>query len=231
MSTTARSAGSGRRRPVAAPPVAAKPTGRALRAAAQRESTAHYSQPQPGFLSHFSGPIAATPPTWLPWATLLLCILGLGVSIYLTVDHFAKIQLVCSDTGLVNCQKVTTSAQSHFLGIPVALLGLLFFVGMISVSVPAAWRVQDRRIHIVRLAMTVVGMCFVLYLLSAELLIIKNICLWCTSVHVLTFLLFVLMMATIPRIVGWTGTSWTETGATQTDSTQTSWTGSPAETA
>lgn len=134
---------------------------------------------------------------------LVLSLAGLGVSTYLTIAHFAKFSLVCSSSGIVNCERVTTSAQSYFLGIPVAFLGLLFFVGMTAINLPMLWRVTDRRIHIVRLAMAVLGMCFVLYLVSAELLIIKNICLWCTSVHVITFALFVLMMTTIPQMLGW----------------------------
>ena len=150
-----------------------------------------------------SGPVVEFAPTWKTVTSLVLSILGLGVSIYLTVDHFAHVPLACSGNGLVNCQKVTTSAESHFLGIPVALLGLLFFVAMTAINLPAAWRVEDRRIHILRLAMAVVGMCFVLYLVSAELLIIHNICLWCTSVHLVTFLLLILTVATVPGMLGW----------------------------
>jgi uncharacterized membrane protein len=40
----------------------------------------------------------------------------------------------------------------------------------------------------------VVGIVFVLYLVYTELFTIKAICLWCTSVHVITFALFVLIM-------------------------------------
>ena len=46
------------------------------------------------------------------------------------------------------------------------------------------------------MAAAVAGMGFVLYLIYAELIQIGNICLWCTSVHVITFLLFVLMVFT-----------------------------------
>jgi uncharacterized membrane protein len=140
---------------------------------------------------------------WRQVAALVLSIGGLGVSTYLTIAHFSHTPLACSDTGIVNCEKVTTSAQSVFLGVPVAVWGLLFFVAMVALSLPVAWRSSDRRVHALRLAITVVGMCFVLYLVSAELLIIKNICLWCTSVHAITFLLFVLMVTTIPQMVGW----------------------------
>ncbi len=143
---------------------------------------------------------------WRPAAALLLSIGGLGVSTYLTVAHFSHTPLACSDSGIVNCEKVTTSAQSVFLGVPVAVWGLLFFAAMVALNLPVAWRSTDRRVHALRLAATVVGMCFVLYLVAAELLIIKNICLWCTSVHAITFLLFVLMVTTIPQMIGRGGT-------------------------
>ncbi|MGH8988667.1 MAG: vitamin K epoxide reductase family protein [Acidimicrobiales bacterium] len=139
---------------------------------------------------------------WRTIAALVLSIGGLGVSTYLTVAHYSHTPLACSDSGIVNCEKVTTSAQSVFLGVPVAVWGLAFFVAMVAVNLPAAWRSVDRRVHALRLAMVVVGMCFVLYLVSAELLIIKNICLWCTSVHAITFLLFVLVVATVPQMLG-----------------------------
>ena len=48
---------------------------------------------------------------------------------------------------------------------------------------------------ITSLALSVAGVGMIIYLISAELFIIKAICLWCTSVHVITFLPFVLMMS------------------------------------
>lgn len=147
------------------------------------------------------------PAPWRPVTALVLSLAGLGVSIYLTVGHFANVPLACSDNGLVNCEKVTHSPQSYVFGIPVAVLGLAFFVAMSAINVPAAWRAADPRVHLARLAMSVAGMGFVLYLVAAELLIIGNICLWCTSVHAITFLLFVLMLTTIPAMLGWGASS------------------------
>ena len=57
---------------------------------------------------------------------------------------------------------------------------------------PWAWQWARREVDLIRLASVVVGMGFVLYLLYAELFIIGSICLYCTSVHAITFLLFVL---------------------------------------
>jgi uncharacterized membrane protein len=140
-------------------------------------------------------------PRWQPVATLLLAAFGLGVSIYLTVTHFDKVALVCSDSGAINCAKVTTSPQSVILGIPVAMLGLVYFVPMFLLCLPAAWRSADRRVHLARLALSVVGVGMILYLLIAELFIIKAICLWCSSVHVATFLLFVIIVTASPMVL------------------------------
>ena len=48
---------------------------------------------------------------WQPLATLVLSIVGLGIATYLTITHFDKVALVCSDNGAINCTKVTTSPQ------------------------------------------------------------------------------------------------------------------------
>jgi uncharacterized membrane protein len=139
------------------------------------------------------------PAVWVQLTTFTLALAGLAVSTYLTIAHFNESTLLgCSEVkGLVNCTKVTTSAQSYVFGIPVAVLGLAFYVFAVAIMSPWAWRAARREIHLVRIASLVVGIGFVLYLLYAELFIIGSICLYCTSVHVITFLLFVLTMLAI----------------------------------
>jgi uncharacterized membrane protein len=139
-------------------------------------------------------PATTTVPLWLQLTTFALALAGLGVSIYLTIAHFTESTLAgCSETsGLVNCTKVTTSAQSYVFGIPVAVLGLAFFVFAVAIMSPWAWRWDRREVYLIRLAAVVAGVGFVLYLLYAELFIIGSICLYCTSVHVITFALFAL---------------------------------------
>jgi uncharacterized membrane protein len=134
------------------------------------------------------------PAAWLRWATFGLAILGLAASAYLTYTHFTDSALAgCTETsGAVNCGKVTTSPQSMVFGIPVAVLGLAFYVFLVAIMSPFAWRSRRREIALVRMLSLVVGIGFVLYLLYAELFQIDAICLYCTSVHIITFLLFVL---------------------------------------
>jgi uncharacterized membrane protein len=139
----------------------------------------------------------------VPIATFLLSLYALGASVYLTIAHYdTHVTLVCSDKGLVNCAEVTTSSQSMVFGIfPVAVLGLAFYVFMAALNSPWAWRLQQtgseqlsKILRYTRIGAIVVGMGFVLYLVYAELIQIRAICLWCTSVHVATFLMFALIV-------------------------------------
>jgi uncharacterized membrane protein len=139
---------------------------------------------------------------------LVLSLLGLADSTYLTITHFQKQALSCPTHGFIDCLKVTTSPQSEVFGIPVAILGLAFYVAMTAINLPRLWITTDVRVAWLRLAMAVTGIGFVLYLLYAELFIIKNLCEYCTGVHVVTFALFVLIVMTFPSMVARSSGPW-----------------------
>ena len=127
--------------------------------------------------------------------SLSLSVAGAVAAGYLTVAHYTSpTLLVCSDHGMVNCAQVTSSPESTIAGVPVAVLGVLFFLAMSFLSLPAAWRSQSRGIKGTRLGLVWVGMCLVLWLIYAELFLIHAICLYCSLVHVITFALFVLVL-------------------------------------
>jgi uncharacterized membrane protein len=141
-------------------------------------------------------------PAWWGIGAFVLSLLGLADALYLTIEHFQGGIPSCPATGVINCAKVTTSPQSYVLHIPVAVLGLLFFVGMVAVNVPPLWRIGWRWLAWLRLAMATTGLGMVVYLVAAEVFTIKAICLWCTGVHLITVALFVLVLATFPTLVG-----------------------------
>lgn len=134
----------------------------------------------------------------LPLATLIVSVLGLGVSVYMTFEHFTQnSSLACPATSTLNCAKVTTSPQSYLFGqhwLPVAVLGLAFYLFMVAINSPWGWRAHQPLVHWARLVSVIVGIVFVLYLIYAELFLINSICLYCTAVHVLTFALFGLIV-------------------------------------
>ena len=153
------------------------------------------ARPATGVTTQAPVPATRVAPLWFQLTTWVLAIGGLGVSTYLTITHFdSSVPLVCSDKGFVNCGLVTSSPQSYVFGIPVAVLGLAFYVFMVVAASPWAWRSKYPAVAWVRLASVAVGIVFVLYLVYTELFTLKAICLWCTSVHSITFVLFVLIV-------------------------------------
>jgi uncharacterized membrane protein len=151
-------------------------------------------------------PAVPPPPTWLIAATGVLALIGLGLSVYLTITHLHPKALICSSHGIINCEAVTSSSQSKVFGIfPVAELGLAFYVFLAAACTPWAWRMKrvlrlgpvsigNQELRWIRLGSVIVGVGFVIYLLFVELFQLNNICLYCTGVHIATFLLFVLIL-------------------------------------
>jgi uncharacterized membrane protein len=161
------------------------------------------------------------PARWVPIAALILSLLGLADSIYLTISHFdnSVLSAGCQVHGAVNCIKVTTSPESEIFGfLPVAIIGLAYFVVVTVVNLPPLWRTYDVRVVWARLALAVAGMGMVIYLISVELLQVKAICEYCTGVHIVSFLLFVLVVSTfstMTRRAAWH--QWYEQGDVDVD--------------
>ncbi|HTW99839.1 MAG TPA: vitamin K epoxide reductase family protein [Acidimicrobiales bacterium] len=131
--------------------------------------------------------------SWRAISSTLLCLAGLGIAVYETIAHYANFQLLCSSNSTFNCEQVTHSAESMVFGIPVAVLGLVFFVPMLALCSPWAWRWPNRYVAPARLAGLVVGVGFVFYLIYCELFVIGKICLWCSGVHLVTLALFLVV--------------------------------------
>jgi len=121
--------------------------------------------------------------TW-PVALLVLAAIGLADSAYLTIDSFSKVALWCPTVGILDCGKVTQSPYSHPFGIPVALLGLLWFATMFGLG---AWR-PSFSVYLL-LPLWLVGIIMVGYLVYVELGILHAICIYCTLAHVCTALM------------------------------------------
>lgn len=139
--------------------------------------------------------MSRTTTRWAPLSSTVLCVAGLAVSAYLTFEHYSSsTTLACPESATINCVKVTSSSYSELLGVPVALLGLLFFLAMTPLCLPFAWRSANPWPQRLRMAGPALGVVFVVYLVWAELFPIGAICLWCTVVHAVTLLLFAVVV-------------------------------------
>ncbi|MCL2782298.1 MAG: hypothetical protein FWD74_12595, partial [Actinomycetia bacterium] len=126
---------------------------------------------------------------WFGLPSFVITIIGAAIAVYLTVDHFdtGAVPLACPATGIINCAKVTDSSWSYLVGVPVAVLGLIYFVAMAVLCSPPAWRIRSLavvelgrvrfgwaklgwvKLDLIRVLGAVLGVIFALYLVWAEL--------------------------------------------------------------
>jgi uncharacterized membrane protein len=111
--------------------------------------------------------------------------LGACIAVYLTLVHVAQGQLplACSSSGLVDCERVTSSPQSMVGPVPVAALGVVWFAVMLALL--AAERRLASTALLVELVWTGLGLAVVLYLVYAEVFLIGALCAWCSALHAL----------------------------------------------
>ncbi len=130
-------------------------------------------------------------------ALFILSLLGAGIAIYLTTVHYEHVPLVCSTSGLIDCERVLSSIYSVVPGttVPITIPGLLWCLAFAALAF-AAWRLwpQQRGLRIAELAWSLVGMLTVFYLVYVEIVRLHTICAWCTGLHVI---ILVMLLTTV----------------------------------
>jgi uncharacterized membrane protein len=131
---------------------------------------------------------------WLPFITFVLSVIGLADAGYQVYTHFTGTGLLGCSAKADACVLVQNSQYAWIFHIPVAVYGVVFFAFMIAICSPWGWRLQQPLVRHARLAAVIVGMIFVLYLMYRELISLDQICPYCTSVHIITFGIFALVV-------------------------------------
>lgn len=135
-------------------------------------------------------------------AWLILSLLGIAIAIYLTAVHSQGAPLVCSTTGVIDCESVLSSVYSLVPGtaIPITIPGLLWFVVSGALAL-VGWRLRpgEHRVLLVELIWSALGILTVFYLVYVEIVRLHKVCSWCTVIHVV--ILAMLLIA----VVQWQG--------------------------
>lgn len=118
-------------------------------------------------------------------AAVALTLAGVGIATYLTYIHYSGDAPLCTISH--GCETVQHSEWSKLAGVPVALLGLIGYVGIL-----AALFVRGEAGLVAAAGQALAGFGFSAYLTYREIWTIDAICIWCVgSAIVLTLLAIV----------------------------------------
>ena len=132
-------------------------------------------------------------------AIAVLALVGFFVALYLWL-HAIGVggPLKCGAGG---CDTVQTSRWATFLGLPVALYGVVGYAAILIVALaglrPAA--LARRGPALVLVALASAGMLFTLYLTYLELFVIRAICRWCVGSAVILTAIWLVALAALRR--------------------------------
>jgi uncharacterized membrane protein len=105
---------------------------------------------------------------------LVLTFVGIGIAGYLTYVHYRGLPVLCAINQ--GCEKVQSSKYAKVGGVPVPLIGLVGYLGILG-----SLLVRGEGARLATAAMAYVGVAFSAYLTFLELFRIHAICQWCVG--------------------------------------------------
>lgn len=128
-----------------------------------------------------------------------LSLTGIFVAAYLWLYKLGRIgTMMCGSGG---CETVQFSSWSRFLGVDVALIGLVGYVGLLLLALASLQPVlADTRWPARALAvLSGIGVAFAVYLTWLELFVIHAICRWCVGSAVIITGIFLCSLLDLRR--------------------------------
>lgn len=118
---------------------------------------------------------------------LVVSFLGFLDATYLTVKHYLGEGLTCGF--FQGCEEVTTSVYSEILGVPVSLLGSIYYI---SVFLAVAYYLDSQKRSSLALASyaTISGFVMTLYFLYIQAFVLQAFCVYCLGSALTSTLLF-----------------------------------------
>lgn len=125
----------------------------------------------------------------------LLALVGLFISLYLWLYKIGVVGTMSCGSG--GCETVQLSPESVFLGIEVALIGVLGYLALLAVAVWGTLPAQAARVAPALALMVLSGgaVAFTAYLKYLEFFVIGAVCRWCVASAVIILVIFLLSVA------------------------------------
>jgi uncharacterized membrane protein len=135
---------------------------------------------------------------WLYRVSIALTIIGLAVSIYMTIYKLTDNQSMCIGNG--GCSKVNSSVYAEVYGIPVAVLGIIGYAAlMVMLLVENRNSFLRSNATMIIFGMALIGFLFTLYLIYVEAALIHALCPFCLTSQIAMTLIFILSVIRLAR--------------------------------
>jgi uncharacterized membrane protein len=135
---------------------------------------------------------------WLYRASVALVVLGLAVSIYMTIYKVLNADAMCLGSG--DCSTVNASRYSEVNGIPVALIGILGYLAILATHFfenRNRFFKQNSALMIFGMALT--GFIFTVWLVYVEIAILKAFCPFCVTSQTAMTIIFMIAVIRLIR--------------------------------
>jgi uncharacterized membrane protein len=113
---------------------------------------------------------------WYVPLIALLSFVGFVDATYLTISHFKGASLLCNISN--GCDKVTTSDYSTILGLPVALIGLLFYL-TVFVLIVAYFDLKKEFLIKTIFWLSIIAFCFSIWFVAVMTFVLGAFCQYC----------------------------------------------------
>jgi uncharacterized membrane protein len=124
------------------------------------------------------------------WAAVVFALIGLGDSVYLTVQHFTNGKVPCSI--ITGCEQVLTSEYAEIFGIPTAAFGAAAYFLAFCFALLAAF--GNRRMWLLYGLLSVVMFLFTIWLVYLQAFVIEAFCQFCLLSALTTTILFIIAL-------------------------------------
>lgn len=114
----------------------------------------------------------------------ILSLLGLAVSAFLFYEYTFSTTMLCP-TGK-GCDIVRASPYSSILGIPMPILGIVFYLAMAILSVIHSHELPTKIVRRLQFLIALIGVSFGVYLTYLEGFVIKAFCFWCVTSFIIS---------------------------------------------
>ena len=137
---------------------------------------------------------------WLYIISIVLVVIGIGISGYLSYVKLTESQTICVGGGAFNCEVVQNSIYAKLFNIPIAYLGLLTYLvlGALLLLQNRIAFLQEYGVML-QFGIIIFAFLFSMWLVYLQAFQLKAFCTWCLTHELTMTLLFIISIFRLKR--------------------------------